>query len=199
MADLASKEKTDAQWVLDNLGAGPLETLLASNNSHCVRFGRSRSRQGRTVSVGLRVLLAERYVGRVWRRVQRECEKRYLLSMGLMSAFHPKATFFTNQRYRRRTAALLRCPACRRCLRNSRSLGQPVQAHRNGPAHCVRVQRDGLAGGHAFGEREFHIRESLGLLLGGDLGQDSWSARCGSCRTTHSPNTAMTPDAVSIA
>jgi hypothetical protein len=71
VADLASKEKTDAQWVLDNLGAGPLETLLASNADHCVRLVEVEAAKDGRFRWALGCCWQNAMSEEVWRRVQR--------------------------------------------------------------------------------------------------------------------------------
>jgi hypothetical protein len=71
VADLASKEKTDAKWVLDNLGAGPLETLLSSNDERFVRLVELEAAKDGRFRWALGCCWQNAMSEEVWIRVQR--------------------------------------------------------------------------------------------------------------------------------
>jgi len=70
-ADLASKESTDAQWVLDNLGAGPLESLLAKNDEQCILLVEAMAAKDGRFRWALGCCWQNAMSDEVWRRVQR--------------------------------------------------------------------------------------------------------------------------------
>jgi Family of unknown function (DUF6869) len=70
-ADLAREEKTDAQWVLDNLGAGPLETLLATNDKHALRLVEAEAAKDGRFRWALGCCWQNAMSEDVWIRVQR--------------------------------------------------------------------------------------------------------------------------------
>jgi len=70
-ADLASNERTDAQYVLDNLGAGPLEDLLAKNDEQCVQAVEAKAAQDGRFRWALGCCWQNAMSDDVWLRVQR--------------------------------------------------------------------------------------------------------------------------------